>query len=213
MLSAGVAMASCSEETLSETSVITESVNAQTEFDRWLESNYRAPYNIKFMYRYEDVESDMDYDLVPARELYCRILAKAIRYLWIDPYTENTDVHFMREFSPRVMMIIGSGAYDPINGTIRLGTAEGGLKVTLYVGNWLEDFVRFNFFTMTWLIYVICLTCVGPIMVMVVRTNYKNTSFYLDHIFYYGCNSRLLFISDIRSPTNENIIYELFFSW
>ena len=146
MLSAGVAMASCSEETLSETSVIIESVNAQTEFDRWLESNYRAPYNIKFMYRYEDIESDMDYDLVPARELYCRILAKAIRYLWIDPYTENTDVHFMREFSPRVMMIIGSGAYDPINGTIRLGTAEGGLKVTLYVGNWLEDFVTINYY-------------------------------------------------------------------
>ena len=145
MLSAGVVMTSCSDDTLSETSVITDSVNAVTEFDKWLESNYRAPYNIKFMYRYEDIETDMTYDLVPAREIYCRILAKAIRYLWIDPYAENTDVHFMREYSPRVMMVIGSGAYNN-NGTLLLGTAEGGLKITLYVGNWLERYLTIHYF-------------------------------------------------------------------
>lgn len=135
---------SCNEDSLSDTSVITNSVNVETEFDSWLEDNYRAPYNIRFLYRYEDIETNMTYDLVPAKEIYSRILAKMIRFLWIDPYTEATDVHFMRENSPRIMQVIGSGAYNT-NNTLQLGTAEGGQKITLYVGNWLEDYLDISY--------------------------------------------------------------------
>lgn len=145
VLSFGVFItASCNEDSLSGTSVITNSVNVETEFDTWLEDNYRAPYNIRFLYRYEDIETDMTYDLVPAKEIYSRILAKMIRFLWIDPYTEATDVHFMRENSPRIMQVIGSGAYNT-NNTLQLGTAEGGQKITLYVGNWLEDYLDISY--------------------------------------------------------------------
>lgn len=141
---AGFAFAACNDDELSATSVIKPSVNTPTEFDIWLEENYRAPYNIRFMYRYEDIETDMNYDLVPAKEIYSRILAKAVRYLWIDPYTEVTDAHFMREYAPRVLMVIGSGAYNQ-NNTLQLGTAEGGQKITLYVGNWLENYVDIEY--------------------------------------------------------------------
>lgn len=135
---------SCNEDELSNESVITEPINEETDFDKWLEDNYRAPYNIRFLYRYEDIETDMTYDLVPAKEIYSRILAKMIRYLWIDAYTEASDVHFMRENSPRLMQVIGSGAYNT-NNTLQLGTAEGGQKITLYVGNWLEDFLDITY--------------------------------------------------------------------
>ncbi len=138
------ATTACDDESLSSTSVITNSVNIETEFDKWLEENYRAPYNINFYYRYEDIETDMTYDLVPAKEIYSRILAKMIRFLWIDPYTEVTDIHFMRENSPRIMQVIGCGAYNS-NNTLQLGTAEGGQKITLYVGNWLEDFLKIDY--------------------------------------------------------------------
>lgn len=139
-ISAGLFAVSCDEDSLSDTSVIIDSVNVETEFDTWLEDNYRAPYNIRFLYRYEDIETDMTYDLVPAEEIYSRIMAKMVRFLWIDAYTEVTDVHFMRENSPRMMQVIGSGAYNT-NNTLLLGTAEGGQKITLYVGNWLEDYI------------------------------------------------------------------------
>ncbi len=145
LLGIAVLFCACNEDDLSSTSVVKESVNEPTDFDRWLEENYRAPFNIRFLYRYEDVETDMNYDLTPARELYCRILAKAVRYLWLDPYTEITNAHFMRQYAPRVMMVIGSGAFNS-NGTMTVGTAEGGLKITLYVGNWIEDFATINYF-------------------------------------------------------------------
>lgn len=140
----GLFAASCSEDDLSSESVIMDSVNEPTEFDAWLESNYRAPFNIRFLYRYEDIETDMSYDLVPAKEIYSRIMAKMIRFLWIDPYTEVTNNHFMRNHSPRMMQVIGSGAYNQ-NNTLLLGTAEGGQKITLYVGNWMEQFMTITY--------------------------------------------------------------------
>ena len=35
-------------------------------FDDWLLDNYTYPYNIDFMYRMKDIESDHKYNLVPA---------------------------------------------------------------------------------------------------------------------------------------------------
>lgn len=140
LLPVSFVVASCNEDSLSSTSVITGSVNVETEFDTWLEDNYRAPYNIRFLYRYEDIETDMDFDLAPAEEIYSRIMAKMVRFLWLDAYTEVTDVHFMRENSPRMMQVIGSAAFNK-NNTFQLGTAEGGQKITLYVGNWLGDYL------------------------------------------------------------------------
>lgn len=47
-------------------SVITIGNTEKTEFDKWLEANFVNPYNIAFKYRYEDIESDLDYYVVPA---------------------------------------------------------------------------------------------------------------------------------------------------
>lgn len=135
---------SCSENDLSSTSVVVDSINEQNEFDLWLEENYRASYNIKFKYKYEDIESDLSYDVVPNQELYSKILAQMVKFLWLEAYTEAAGLTFMRTYAPRVMMTVGSGAYNS-NGTIQLGTAEGGLKITVYVGNWIEYMMDISF--------------------------------------------------------------------
>ena len=56
---------SCSEDDLSGTSVIKPEQTTETPLDAWLYKNYIEPYNIEFRYRYEDMESDMIYDLTP----------------------------------------------------------------------------------------------------------------------------------------------------
>jgi substrate import-associated zinc metallohydrolase lipoprotein len=45
---------------------------------------------------------------------------------------------FLKENGPRIIHLIGSPAYNPISGTMLLGTAEGGLKVTLFRCNELD---------------------------------------------------------------------------
>lgn len=140
LLGAVLFLSSCDRDKLDSTSVIIESETVQNDFDRWLESNYRIPYNIDFKYRYEDIESDMSYPLVPARQEESIILAKLIKFLWLDAYSEGAGVHFLRTHVPRIMHVIGSAAWND-NQTMVLGQAEGGLKITLYVGNWLGQWV------------------------------------------------------------------------
>ena len=79
----------------------------------------------------EDIEADMKYTLAPAMPDKCIALSKVIKYLWLEAYDEVAGLTFTRTYTPRVIHMIGSGAYNT-NNTVVLGTAEGGLKITLY---------------------------------------------------------------------------------
>lgn len=129
------------DDELSPVSVIRDSVGTKTDFDEWIDHNFRIPFNMSFYYHFEDVESSLNADLVPASEHQAKLVAKMVRFLWLDPYTEVTSPDFMREHAPRVIHVVGSASWND-NGTYTLGTAEGGQKVTLYCGNWMTDFIE-----------------------------------------------------------------------
>ena len=87
---------------------------------------------MRYLYKLQDIGSDMDYNLTPCSYDQCVNLAVLNKYLWYDVYRDVVGQEFLKKYSPRVMHIIGSPAYNPTSGTIKLGTAEGGLKITLY---------------------------------------------------------------------------------
>ncbi|MCD7899101.1 MAG: putative zinc-binding metallopeptidase [Bacteroides sp.] len=139
----GFTFSACSEDSLSSTSVVIDSTNEQNEFDRWLDTYFRADYNIQFKYKYEDIESDLTYDLVPADIVESKKLAKMVKYLWLEPYVEVGGLTFLRTYAPRIFHVIGTVGWNA-NNTYTLGTAEGGLKITLYAGNWLADWLEID---------------------------------------------------------------------
>jgi len=106
--------------------------SATYQFDLWLRNSYLIPYNLDFRYKMQDVSSDMDYNLVPASYDKSQQIAKLVKYLWFDAYGAVAGPEFLKENGPKIIQLIGSPAYNPISGTILLGTAEGGIKVTLY---------------------------------------------------------------------------------
>lgn len=130
----------CSDDDLDSQSVFDNESPYRSQFDNWLINNYVTPYNIDFKYRFEYKESDTDYNLAPAELNKSVAMAKLVKYLWIDAYVEvqNNDRNFICTYGPKMIHLIGSPAYD--NGKITLGTAEGGLKVTLYNINALNPF-------------------------------------------------------------------------
>ncbi|MDR0666989.1 MAG: putative zinc-binding metallopeptidase [Prevotellaceae bacterium] len=135
MLSVAVA---CSEEALSDISVIKDTQREENEFDRWIISNYIIPYNIAYKYRMEDIESDMNYHLVPADYVKAKQLAKLTIHLCLGAYDEATGSRaFIAENFPKMIHIIGSSAVNN-NGTEIIGQAEGGQKITLYKVNDLD---------------------------------------------------------------------------
>ena len=125
-------LAACSEDDLSSTSVIQPPQVVQNDFDRWLDRHYLAPYNIEFQDRYTDIESSMGYYLTPADYNQSIALAKLVIALCLEPYDEVTGSRdFIRAYFPKIIFLTGSPAYKS-NGSIILGTAEGGKKITLF---------------------------------------------------------------------------------
>ncbi len=121
-----------------ETNIKSDPSSASYAFDTWLHDSYLVPYNLDFRYRMQDVGSDQDYNLVPTSFAKAQQMAKLVKYLWFDVYGTIVSPEFLKENGPRIIHLIGSPAYNPISGTILLGTAEGGLKVTLYNCNALD---------------------------------------------------------------------------
>lgn len=139
MLAVGAfSLSSCSEEDLSPVSVITTTQTNQNDFDRWLQVNFVAPYNIDFEYRYVDIETNNDYYQIPARYEDAVKLAHIVKYTCIEAYNEVAGVEFTRTYFPKMFMVTGEWLYRN-NGTIVLGEAEGGKKIYLYGSNYLTQ--------------------------------------------------------------------------
>ncbi len=132
--------ASCSEDHLDTQTIFVDEETTPNELDTWLIDNYTTPFNVRFNYRYKDIESDRRYNLVPADYDKSAALAQIIKYLWLDAYVEvNAAVNpsFMQTYCPKVIQLIGSAAWEDDNSRI-LGQAEGGLKITLYEVNAID---------------------------------------------------------------------------
>jgi substrate import-associated zinc metallohydrolase lipoprotein len=113
--------------------------NASTyTFDTWLRASYLDIYNLDFRYKLEDVGADMNYNLVPVSTAKAEEMAKLIKFLWFDAYAAVAGPDFLKQNGPRIIHLIGSPAYNPVSGTVVLGTAEGGIKVTIYRCNELD---------------------------------------------------------------------------
>ena len=132
------AASSCVKDEMSPNSVISVTQTKQNDFDRWLEANFLLPYNIDFKYRFEMNESDMNYFTIPADYEYSVVMAHLVKYLCVETYDEVAGITFTRTYFPKMFFLTGEWEYRN-NGTIILGTAEGGKKIFLAGVNLLEE--------------------------------------------------------------------------
>lgn len=107
------------------------------EFDLWLRANFNEPYNIDFKYRYEDIEGDFNYYLIPAKYEDAITMAHLVKYLCVETYNEVAGTNFTCRYFPKMFYTVGEWEYRN-NGTIILGTAEGGRKIFLAGLNYLD---------------------------------------------------------------------------
>jgi substrate import-associated zinc metallohydrolase lipoprotein len=139
---------SCGEEPGGE-SLFDDAAPLRNDFDRWLLSSYVYAYNVDVKYRLEDIESQMQYNLAPAEMGKAIRTAKLVKHAWFEAYDEVGGVDFTRSCAPRVILLVGSAAYSG-NGSEVLGTAEGGMKVTLYSVNAVDSLLdkpdRLNYY-------------------------------------------------------------------
>ena len=128
---------SCSGDDLESTSIFKDSEQPKSAFDQWIYANYVVPYNIDLKYRLEDKETDFQHYLVPADREKSEKLARVVLYCWLQAYDEVAGIDFTRTYAPKIIQFVGSYAHNK-KGTVKMGTAEDGLKVTLYAVNFFK---------------------------------------------------------------------------
>jgi len=131
-------LVACQEDELGESIFdVSEKPLDRTSFtfplDSFAKREFLEPYNLKFIYKMEDLGADMDKNLTPAPYDNCVKLAVLSKYLWYDAYKTLAGEKevFLKKYSPRIIHVIGSKSYNPTQGTETLGVAEGGIKITL----------------------------------------------------------------------------------
>ncbi|AUC21292.1 hypothetical protein BTO15_03850 [Polaribacter sejongensis] len=135
-----ITFSSCEENDVPnpDESAISTDFGYQNQFDKFLAREFVEPYNIEVLYKLPDIESNYNYTLVPAEYEKSIKLANLIKYLCLDAYSAVAPAGFLEKTFPKMLVFVGSFGYNS-NGTILLGTAEGGLKVSLYGVNDLDE--------------------------------------------------------------------------
>lgn len=102
--------------------------------DIWLDQNFLNPYNIETKYRFDRFELPSGKNITPPVVEQVIPAMEMVRDVWIKPFEAAGGTDFIKKISPKQFVLAGSAEYNS-NGTITLGTAEGGRKIVLYVIN------------------------------------------------------------------------------
>lgn len=108
----------------------------KTPLDQWLHDSLVVPYNIATKYKWDQSELDLNKDIVPPDESKVIPVMSSVERVWIDPYILQAGELFFKKYSPKLFVLAGSANWN-LDGSITLGTAEGGRKIVLYL---LNDF-------------------------------------------------------------------------
>ena len=129
---AAISLVACQQkETLNPNSVIKGKVKAHTELDTYIYENFQRPYNIIVTYNFTAADFEMNKYLYPPTESKVKPLLEIVKKVWIDAYANVAGSTFMKQIAPRQISLIGGYNVNP-SGTITLGFADSGMKITLF---------------------------------------------------------------------------------
>lgn len=143
MAVAAMSLTSCGEDSLGPTIFpdeedVLDPNSYSYQLDQYLKVNYLDKYNLSFLYKMADISTNMNYNLVPASYNKSVDLAVLCKYLWFDVYDSIVGPDFLKANGPRIIMLIGSPAYNPNSGSETVGLAEGGIKISLFKVNEMD---------------------------------------------------------------------------
>lgn len=146
-----MSMTSCSEDSLGPTifpdeEEVLDPHSYSYQLDKFLKDYYLDTYNLTFLYKMPDISTNMNYNLVPATYERSIDLAVLCRYLWFEVYDSIVGPDFLKANGPRIILLVGSPAYNPNSGSETVGLAEGGIKISLFKVNEMDlnDFNMMN---------------------------------------------------------------------
>jgi substrate import-associated zinc metallohydrolase lipoprotein len=101
------------------------------ELDKYIQSNFTDKYGVAVRYTYVDRYVDPDKRVTPPKRELVEPMLDFLTEYWIEPFeqVENGEVFFTKHV-PAEVIFIGSTIYNS-DGTVTLGTADAGARITL----------------------------------------------------------------------------------
>lgn len=128
---------SCSEEKpLTESNLDTETP-VLNEVDIYLRENFTKPYNIEVFYDWNPSKVDFNRFLFPPEIDKVIPAMEAIKTIWLETFNEVAGEDFVKLIAPREIVLVGGLNVNP-SGTITLGLAEGGKRITFFNTNLVD---------------------------------------------------------------------------
>ena len=107
---------------------------AKGPIDQWLYDSLVKPYNIATKYKWDQFELDINKTIVPPKEEKIIPVMRSVKKVWMEPYIALGGELFFKTYSPKLVVLAGSANWE-LDGSITIGTAEGGRKIVLYLLN------------------------------------------------------------------------------
>ncbi|MGL1886826.1 MAG: putative zinc-binding metallopeptidase [Reichenbachiella sp.] len=100
------------------------------ELDQYIDVAFVEEYNIAVRYKFVDNYVDPGQNVAPPKLEVVRPMLDFIQEFWIDPYLEIPNGEaFFRRYVPAELILLGGLIYNN-NGTVTLGTADAGARIT-----------------------------------------------------------------------------------
>lgn len=129
-LAAGL-LGSCSSEEALKESQLDLTTSPKTELDNWIDTNYLNIYNIEVKYKWDQNVVDNNRYLFPPVQSKVQPALEIVQKIWLDSYKTIAGPDFVKRIAPREFVLVG-GINLNTTGTITLGLAEGGQRITLF---------------------------------------------------------------------------------
>ena len=131
LFSAIVLLGACSGEEALKESQLDVSIPAMSTLDKWIETNYVNTYNIKVQYKWDQNVVDNNRFLYPPIQAQVQPALEIVQKIWLQSYSTIAGADFVKKIAPREFVLVG-GRNLNTTGTITLGLAEGGQRITLF---------------------------------------------------------------------------------
>ncbi|PIB35439.1 hypothetical protein BFP72_08540 [Reichenbachiella sp. 5M10] len=124
-----VLLSSCLKEEELNESVKEEDVPVSA-LDIYIDEQFTEEYNMAVRYKYVDNYVDPNQNVTPPKLELVRPMLDFVEYYWIEPYLaiENGEI-FFRRYVPAELIFLGGLIYNN-DGTVTLGTADAGARIT-----------------------------------------------------------------------------------
>ena len=131
LLSAVVLLGSCAGDEPLKESQLDLSTPPKTALDNWIDTNYLLPYNINVQYKWNPNAVDNNRFLYPPIQAKVQPVLEIVQKIWLESYKAVAGPNFVKNIAPREFVLVG-GVNLNTTGTITLGLAEGGKRITFF---------------------------------------------------------------------------------